>query len=72
MIVLYPQGPEQENFWTRAGGDPSIFVNILTRKEHWRLALNYLWNGAGGQDISLDSLLAAIKEDYPQRTFEIY
>lgn len=72
MIMLYPHGSEQENLWARAGGDVSIFVNILSRKEHWRLALNYLWNGTGGKDISLNSLLASIKEDFPQRTFEIY
>lgn len=61
----YPQGPEQDEIWTRAGGDISILVNSVNRKSQWRSAIQRLVNGGGGKTITLYSLLNSIKEDYP-------
>jgi adenosylhomocysteine nucleosidase len=66
LIKLYPQGPEQDNIWKRAGGDVSFLVNTSSRKSQWFNAIEKLALGGGGKFISLESLLNTIKEDYPE------
>lgn len=65
LAALYPQGPEQDDIWKRAGGDPSILVNSASRKSQWYNAIEKLLKGGGGKDITLDSLINVMKEDYP-------
>jgi nucleoside phosphorylase len=65
LVALYPQGPEQEEIWKRAGGDVSILINSTNRKSQWFNAIEKLYLGGGGKDISVISLINEVKEDYP-------
>lgn len=65
LLAIYPQGPEQDDIWKRAGGDTTILINSASRKSQWYNAIEKLSLGGGGKDITLDSLLNEVKEDYP-------
>lgn len=65
LVTLYPQGPEQDDIWKRAGGDVSIFINFTSRKSQWFNAIEKLYSGGGGKGISIISLLNEVKDDYP-------
>nr|WP_295924648.1 5'-methylthioadenosine/S-adenosylhomocysteine nucleosidase [uncultured Dyadobacter sp.] len=66
LVNLYPQGPEHENIWKRAGGDVSILVNTSSRKSQWYDAVDKLGKGGGGKNITLESLLNEVNEDFPE------
>ncbi|GAB3719465.1 hypothetical protein GCM10027592_63030 [Spirosoma flavus] len=72
VISHYPQGPEQDDVWSRAGGDVSILVNSVNRKSQWRSAIQRLANGGGGKNISLNTLLAVVEEDFPNNDLMEY
>jgi len=65
LATLYPQGPEQDDIWKRAGGDVSVLINYASRKSQWFNAIEKLYLGGGGKNISVTSLINEIKEDYP-------
>jgi adenosylhomocysteine nucleosidase len=65
LTTLYPQGPEQDDIWKRAGGDISILANSGSRKSQWFNAVEKLYLGGGGKSISISSLMNEVKEDYP-------
>jgi len=65
LVTLYPQGPEQDDIWKRAGGDISILTNSSSRKAQWFNAIEKLYLGGGGKEISITSLINEVKEDYP-------
>jgi adenosylhomocysteine nucleosidase len=65
LVELYPQGPEQDDIWKRAGGDISILVNSSSRKSQWFNAVEKLALGGGGKSISVESLINEVKDDYP-------
>lgn len=65
LVILYPQGPEQDDIWKRAGGDISILTNSANRKSQWFNVIEKLYLGGGGKDISITSLMNEIKDDYP-------
>lgn len=65
LVTLYPQGPEQDDIWKRAGGDVSILTNSGSRKSQWFNVIEKLYLGGGGKEISLGSLMNEVKEDYP-------
>ena len=65
LVTLYPQGPEDNDIWKRAGGDVSILINSANRKSQWFNVVEKLYLGGGGKDISVMSLINEIKEDYP-------
>lgn len=69
---LYPQGPDQDDIWKRAGGDPSILVNANSRKSQWYNAIDKLALGGGGKNISMESLINEIKEDFPSNVDAIF
>ena len=71
LVTLYPQGPEQDDIWKRAGGDVSILINSANRKSQWFNAIEKLYLGGGGKDISIISLMNEIKEDYPKTILEV-
>jgi adenosylhomocysteine nucleosidase len=71
LLELYPQGPEENYIWQRAGGDVTIFINNSTRRSQWYTALEKLALGGGGKDISLESLVNAVQEDYPNRIHQL-
>lgn len=65
LVTLYPQGPEDNDIWKRAGGDISILINSANRKSQWYNAIEKLSLGGGGKEITLTTLLEEIKNDYP-------
>lgn len=65
LVNLYPQGPEQNSIWQRAGGDISILVNSENRKSQWFNAIEKLALGGGGKEISIESLISEIRDDFP-------
>lgn len=71
LVTLYPQGPEQDDIWKRADGDVTILVNSANRKSQWFNAIEKLYLGGGGKDISFISLMNEVKEDYPDFISEI-
>lgn len=71
LVTLYSQGPEQDDIWKRAGGDISILTNSGNRKSQWFNAIEKLYLGGGGKDISITSLMNEIKEDYPNFVSQI-
>ncbi|OJW81739.1 MAG: hypothetical protein BGO69_14625 [Bacteroidetes bacterium 46-16] len=66
LVELYPQGPEQDDIWKRAGGDISIISNSASRKSQWFNAIEKLYLGGGGKGISITTLMNEIKEDFPK------
>jgi adenosylhomocysteine nucleosidase len=64
-VELYPLGPVDSQVWSRAGGDVSRIT--LTGKGHadWHSALQILRNGGGGTSLTIESLIAAMKSDFP-------
>jgi nucleoside phosphorylase len=72
LVKLYPQGPEQDDIWKRAGGDISIIVNFANRRSQWYNAIEKLSLGGGGKNISMTLLLNEVKNDYPQLITDIF
>lgn len=64
LSSLYEKGPEEKNIWKRAGGDVSMLTNDENRKSQWYSAIDCLSKGGGG-NITLESLMKEVKEDYP-------
>ncbi|MEU8116930.1 effector-associated domain EAD1-containing protein [Micromonospora sp. NPDC048947] len=62
---LYPEGPQQDGLWERAGGDPSRLLPSGSGAARWWHATRLLQQGGGGQRITTGSLIAAMVEDYP-------
>lgn len=64
-VQLYPEGPNQEAVWERAGGDLSTLNLRGNGRAQWFWALNRLELGGGGANLSTRTLLEAFREDYP-------
>ncbi|WP_194822199.1 effector-associated domain EAD1-containing protein [Micromonospora sp. S-DT3-3-22] len=62
---LYPDGPQQEGLWERAGGDASRLLSSGTGATRWWHATGLLQQGGGGKQITTNSLVAVMAEDYP-------
>lgn len=65
MPELYPAGPMDQEFWVRAGGDPSRIRLNETGRAAWFAALRVLRLGGGGAGIGRKSLIETALEDYP-------
>ena len=65
MPDLYPAGPNDQEIWARAGGDPSRLHPHETGRVAWFKALRMLSRGGGGSGISKESLIGAALADYP-------
>ena len=65
LAFLYPQGPNENQIWTRAGGEVSRLVLRGHGHAMWFSALRALRQGGGGARITLKKLVAAALEDYP-------
>jgi len=65
ILERYPQGPEQNDIWKRAGGDVSIFYNSSSRRSQWYNGLEMIALGGGGNGITWEKLLNTINEDFP-------
>lgn len=66
IVELYPAGPRDQELWTRAGGDLSRIQLYGSGQATWHSALRTLKQGGGGRNISIDSLVAAAREDFPK------
>lgn len=63
MVGLLPDGPNENEFWSRCGGDKSALRTNLTGRAQWHTAINLMKNGGGG--ITATSLLKRVHEEYP-------
>ena len=63
--ALYPTGPIEKGIWERAGGDLAAITLRGTGRSMWWSALRQLAQGGGGQSITMASLMAAMRDDYP-------
>ena len=72
LIEMYPQGPEQDDIWKRAGGDVSILINSMNRRSQWYNALERLALGGGGAKITLQTLIEQVKIDNPNSQKELF
>jgi nucleoside phosphorylase len=72
LVKLYPQGPEQDDIWKRAGGDVSILTNSANRRSQWFSAIEKLSLGGGGKNITPALLINEVKSDYPQLITDIF
>ncbi|GCD20166.1 hypothetical protein CTKZ_17280 [Cellulomonas algicola] len=60
---LYPAGPQQDALWERAGGDASRLNLEGGGATRWWHAIQLIENGGGGS-ITIDTLLAQMREDF--------
>ena len=65
LADLYPGGPSEQDVWLRAGGDLSRLKLNGTGRAQWFSALRILQQGGGGVDISIDTLMAEVRNDFP-------
>lgn len=65
MPDLYPAGPNDQEIWERAGGDPSRLHLSEAGRVAWFRALRMLRQGGGGSRITSDTLIGTALEDYP-------
>lgn len=63
--ALYPTGPTEKGIWERAGGDLAVITLGGTGRSMWRAALRELDQGGGGPSITMASLIAEMRHDYP-------
>ena len=66
LVEMYPQGPEQDDIWKRAGGNVSILTNSMNRRSQWYNALERLSVGGGGTEITLQTLIKQVRIDNPR------
>lgn len=64
LVELYPFGPQDQEVWSRAGGDLSRLQFHPTGQAAWHAALRTLKQGGGGRSINFGSLLSTAKEDF--------
>lgn len=62
---LYPDGPNSDSLWARAGGNPAMLAAADTGRGRWWQAASLLSRGGGGTEISVESLLSEMLRDYP-------
>ncbi len=65
VCQLYPSGPTDSEFWSRAGGDPSQLRPSQTGRASWHSAIRTLRQGGGGAGVSPESALKVVMLDYP-------
>ena len=63
--ALYPTGPTERGIWERAGGDLAAIMLGGTGRSMWWAALRELDQGGGGPSITMASLIAEMRHDYP-------
>lgn len=64
LLDLYPFGPQDQEVWSRAGGDLSRLQFHPTGQAAWHAALRTLKQGGGGRSINFGSLLRTAKSDF--------
>ena len=69
VAALYPTGPTERGIWERAGGDLAAITLGETGQSMWRTALRELDRGGGGRSITMASLIAEMRNDYPNNDY---
>lgn len=64
VCKLYPRGAEDRRIWERAGGDLSLVALNAPGKAQWFEAVRLIEHGGGGSEITLNSLVQAMLEDF--------
>ena len=59
---LYPNGPDHEALWSRAGGDNAHLHHSGTGRSRWHHALTEVRRGGG---VRVEQLMRKMREDYP-------
>ena len=62
---LYPSGPNQDELWSRAGGNVALLKSGQNGRAAWFSALKMLEAGGGGSDISRGRLIETMLHDNP-------
>lgn len=65
IVELYPMGPEDEEIWSRAGGDLSRLQTRRSGQAAWHSAIRTLKQGGGGRNINFNSLVETAIGDFP-------
>lgn len=64
LASLYPQGPLDQEIWSRAGGNVATLKLGSNGRAAWHSALRLLNQGGGGADISIRSLVTEALSDF--------
>lgn len=64
LVELYPFGPQDQEVWSRAGGELSRLQFHPTGQATWHAALRTLKQGGGGKSINFGSLLKTAQTDF--------
>lgn len=64
MCSLYQNGPNDSEFWNRAGGDIAQLRASQSPRGAWHAALRTLRQGGGGQGISVGSVLTTAASEF--------
>jgi uncharacterized caspase-like protein len=64
LVALYPQGPLDQEIWSRAGGDVANLRIGSTGRAAWHAALRLLAQGGGGGNINMHSLLMEASSEF--------
>ena len=64
LASLYPQGPLDQEIWSRAGGDIATLKLGSSGRAAWHSALRLLNQGGGGANISHQSLIKEALSDF--------
>ncbi|SFB21451.1 Caspase domain-containing protein [Collimonas sp. OK607] len=64
LVTLYPQGPLDQEIWSRAGGDVASLRISSTGRAAWHAALRLLAQGGGGASMSMHSLLTEASSEF--------
>lgn len=65
FVKLYPQGPMENEIWSRAGGDVARLTHGGNAVAQWHRALDMVEKGGGG--LTMLALAKAASEDFPER-----
>ncbi|HDS7500260.1 TPA: caspase family protein [Klebsiella aerogenes] len=68
LADLYPSGPSEQDIWLRAGGNMSQLKLSGSGHAQWYSALRLLQQGGGGANISLESLINEVRNDFPNHS----
>ena len=65
-VELYQRGPTEKSMWNRAGGKDSDLPTEKAGRVQWTEATHLLRHGGGGKKISVHTVLATMRSDYPR------